>query len=106
MIVVFGASAICDGEDVIPAALREAGGEVVYFGMPVDPGNLLLLGQFGKCRIIGAPGCARSAAQNGFDWVLARALCGAPLDAAYMSGLGVGGLLKEIGARGQSREER
>jgi molybdenum cofactor cytidylyltransferase len=43
MVIVFGASAIADRRDVIPAAVEAIGGRVEHFGMPVDPGNLLLL---------------------------------------------------------------
>ena len=46
LILIFGASAIMDRQDVIPRALRQVGGRVVHFGMPVDPGNLLLLGKW------------------------------------------------------------
>ncbi len=60
--------------DVIPAAIRKAGGRVEHVGMPVDPGNLLVLGSIGDVVVIGAPGCARSPKENGFDWVLDRLL--------------------------------
>ena len=42
--IVFGASAIADRRDVIPAALEAIGGRIEHFGMPVDPGNLLMIG--------------------------------------------------------------
>ncbi|MEM8750492.1 MAG: molybdopterin-binding protein [Pseudomonadota bacterium] len=104
MTVVFGASAICDRGDVIPRSIVECGGEIVQFGMPVDPGNLLLVGQLDGRPVIGAPGCARSPAENGFDWVLQRFLCDLPVDTAFISALGVGGLLMEITSRPQPRE--
>ena len=104
LIIVFGASAITDQADVIPQGIRMSGGRVTYFGMPVDPGNLLLIGELEGLPIIGAPGCARSPAENGFDWVLQRMLAGLPVDADYITGLGVGGLLMEITARPQPRE--
>ncbi len=44
LVIVFGASAIADRRDVIPAAVEAIGGRVEHFGMPVDPGNLLLVG--------------------------------------------------------------
>ena len=44
LVIVFGASAIADRRDVIPAALEAIGGRIEHFGMPVDPGNLLLIG--------------------------------------------------------------
>jgi len=104
LIILFGASAITDPEDVLPAGLRAAGGEIVQLGMPVDPGNLLLFGVLNGTPVVGAPGCARSPVENGFDWVLQRLVCGVPVDPDYVTGLGVGGLLMEITTRPQPRE--
>lgn len=101
--IVFGASAIADRRDVIPAGLEAAGGRVEQFGMPVDPGNLLLLGHLGAMPVIGAPGCARSPKENGFDFVLHRLLAGLPVTRADIVRMGVGGLLSEIPLRGQPR---
>jgi molybdenum cofactor cytidylyltransferase len=103
--IVFGASAIADRRDVIPAALTAAGGEIEHFGMPVDPGNLLLIGRLRGQAVLGAPGCARSPKENGFDWVLMRLLAGLPVSRADITGMGVGGLLMEIVTRPQPRDE-
>ena len=104
LMVIFGASAITDRRDVIPAAIEAAGGRVEHFGMPVDPGNLLLLGRLADGRpVLGAPGCARSPKENGFDWVLHRLLAGLPVGSAEIAQLGVGGLLMEIVSRPQPR---
>ena len=105
-ILVFGASAITDRRDVIPAALEMAGGTIVHFGMPVDPGNLLLLGTLNSVTVIGLPGCARSPKLNGFDHVLWRVLAGIPVMGADIAAMGVGGLLSEIPTRPQPRDER
>ena len=104
MVIVFGASALCDFDDVIPAAIRQAGGEVLRSGMPVDPGNLMVLGRLGGKPVIGAPGCARSPRENGFDWVLDRLTAGLDVTAGDIAGMGVGGLLMEIPTRPQPRE--
>ena len=101
--VVFGASAIADRRDVIPAGIEAAGGRVAHFGMPVDPGNLLLIGDLDGRPVIGAPGCARSPKENGFDWVLHRLLADLPVGRADIVRLGVGGLLMEIVSRPQPR---
>lgn len=103
LIVVFGASAVADRRDVIPAAIEGSGGRVELFGMPVDPGNLLLLGSIRDIPVIGAPGCARSPKENGFDWVLHRLLADVPVRRADIVRMGVGGLLMEIVSRGQPR---
>jgi len=102
-LIVFGASAITDRRDVIPAAIESLGGRIERFGMPVDPGNLLLLATRGATPIIGAPGCARSPKENGFDWVLQRMLAGVPTRDADVRAMGVGGLLMEIASRPQPR---
>lgn len=104
MVVIFGASAMSDFADVIPAAIERAGGTVIRAGMPVDPGNLLVLGMLGGKRVIGAPGCARSPKENGFDWVLDRLIAGLDVTAKDIAGMGVGGLLMEIPTRPQPRE--
>ncbi len=104
MIVVFGASAITDRRDVIPSALVSAGGEIVHLGMPVDPGNLLLVGRIAGKPLLGAPGCARSPKENGFDWVLQRLFADLPVTSSDIKRMGVGGLLMEIVSRGQPRK--
>jgi molybdenum cofactor cytidylyltransferase len=103
LVVVFGASAIADRRDVIPAAVDAIGGTVEHFGMPVDPGNLMLIASAQGRPVLGAPGCARSPKENGFDWVLARLLCGLPVSRHDIMGMGVGGLLMEIVTRPQPR---
>ena len=105
LVIVFGASAIADRRDVIPAALEAVGGEIEHFGMPVDPGNLMLIGKARGQAVLGAPGCARSPKENGFDWVLMRLLAGLPVSRADITGMGVGGLLMEIVTRPQPRTE-
>jgi molybdenum cofactor cytidylyltransferase len=106
LILILTASATSDPDDVAPAALREAGGAVERFGMPVDPGNLLFLGSLGSVPVIGLPGCARSPALNGADWVMERVICGVPVTGADIAAMGVGGLLKEIPQRGRLREAK
>ena len=103
LVIVFGASAIADRRDVIPAAIKAIGGAIEHFGMPVDPGNLMLIGRLRGQVVIGAPGCARSPKENGFDWVLMRLLAGLPVSRADITGMGVGGLLMEIVTRPQPR---
>lgn len=104
LVVIFGASAMSDFADVVPAAIEMAGGTIIRAGMPVDPGNLLVLGTLGGKRVIGAPGCARSPKENGFDWVLDRLIAGLDVTASDIAGMGVGGLLMEIPTRPQPRE--
>jgi molybdenum cofactor cytidylyltransferase len=105
MLLVHGASAIVDRRDVIPAAIEAAGGTIDHFGMPVDPGNLLLLGHVQGKPVLGLPGCARSPKVNGFDWVLERLVAGLPMGSSEIMSMGAGGLLAEIPTRGLKRAE-
>jgi molybdenum cofactor cytidylyltransferase len=103
MVLVAGASAIIDRRDVIPAALTAAGGKILHFGMPVDPGNLMLMGELGAVPVLGLPGCARSPKVNGYDWVLQRLCAGLPAGPSEIMRMGVGGLLADIPTRGLPR---
>ena len=103
VILILTGSATSDIQDVGPAALYQSGGKITRFGMPVDPGNLLFLGEYGGRAVVGLPGCARSPALNGADWVLERIACGLDVSDKDIAGMGVGGLLKEIPTRPQPR---
>ena len=102
--LVLGASAIVDRRDVIPTALIECGGTLDRLGMPVDPGNLTLIGTLGAMHVLGLPGSARSSRLHGFDWVLQRLAAAVPVTSADLAGMGAGGLLKEIASRPMPRE--
>jgi molybdenum cofactor cytidylyltransferase len=106
LILVIGASATVDRRDVVPAAIERAGGRVDHFGIPVDPGNLLLLGRCGGTSVIGVPGCARSLKPSGFDRILERQLAKLPVTGGSISAMGVGGLMKEIPSRPVPRAGR
>ena len=104
IVLVMGGSAIIDRRDVIPAAIERSGGKVLQFGMPVDPGNLILLGEIRGTPVVGLPGCARTPKLNGFDWVLQRLMADIPVTPRDIRRMGAGGLLNEIPARGQPRD--
>ncbi len=99
IVLVSGASAIVDRRDVVPAAIAAAGGRIRYFGMPVDPGNLILLADRDRQPVLGLPGCARSPKLNGFDWVLERLVADIAVGPADIQAMGVGGLLKDTAQR-------
>jgi molybdenum cofactor cytidylyltransferase len=105
MVLVMGASAITDRRDVIPAAIEATGGSVDHFGMPVDPGNLMLIGHDGEAPVLGLPGCVRSPKTNGFDWVLQRLAAGLKITREDVMAMGAGGLLTEISTRPLPRAE-
>ena len=103
--LVAGASAIVDRHDVVPAGIERAGGTLIHFGMPVDPGNLLLTAEFDGKPVLGLPGCAKSPKYNGFDMVLERLAAGMAVGRAEIVRMGAGGLLAEIPTRPQPRDD-
>ena len=103
LILLAGISAIIDREDVVPSALEAAGGSVVSFGVPVDPGSLLMLGYLENIPVIGAPGCIKSLKTNVIDWILPRLLAGERLTRANVVAMGHGGLLDDISERPMPR---
>lgn len=97
LVLVSGATATSDPRDVVPEAILAAGGTVERVGMPVDPGNLLVLGRIEAAAVLGLPGCARSPKRNGLDLVLERLVAGLPVSSDDIAAMGVGGLLEEAG---------
>jgi molybdenum cofactor cytidylyltransferase len=105
MLLVVGASAVLDRRDVGPAGIVRAGGEIVHFGMPVDPGNLICVGKINGTPALVLPGCARSPKLNGIDFILTRMFAGLKVTSTDIMRMGVGGLLKEFDNRPLPREK-
>ena len=94
LVLIAGATVTKDRRDVVPAAVAAVGGTIEHFGMPVEPGNMLLLARVDAVPVVNLPGCARSRRSNGLDWVLQRLLAGLPLTRAEIMRMGVGGLIR------------
>ncbi|WP_273726081.1 molybdopterin-binding protein [Brucella gallinifaecis] len=93
LIIIFSASSIADEADIVPRAILDCGGEILRIGVPIDPGNLLVLASLNGKSIVVAPGSARSARGNSLDWILDRLMAGLELSADDLGRMGVGGLL-------------
>lgn len=104
LIILAGETAIMDRFDIAPRAVERAGGDVICYGAPVDPGNLLMLAYLKGIPILGAPGCVRSQKTNVIDWVLPPLLAGDRLSREDIIHMGHGGLLEDIPKRPMPRE--
>jgi molybdopterin biosynthesis enzyme len=100
LIIVAGETSVMDLDDVTPAGVRLAGGQIEHFGAPVEPGNLLLLAYLAaadqlhaRIPVIGAPGCVRSRDANIVDLLLPRLMAGEHVRRRDVVALGHGGLL-------------
>lgn len=91
MIVVTGGMSV-DPDDLTPASIRAAGGEVVTYGSPTFPGAMFMLAYIGNIPVVGVPGCVMYHKATVFDLVFPRILAGERLTRSDMTGLGHGGL--------------
>ncbi|MFQ5614452.1 MAG: molybdopterin-binding protein [Anaerolineae bacterium] len=93
MVLVAGETSIVDDDDIIPRAIRAIGGQVIRYGVPVEPGNLLLLAYCDQTPIVGVPGCAKSKTTNVVDLVFRRLMAGERLTQTDLIEFGHGGYL-------------
>jgi len=89
-LVVTGGMSV-DPDDRTPAAIRDAGADIVCYGAPVLPGAMFLLGYIGQVPILGLPGCVMYYKSSIFDLVVPRLLAGDRLTRADIAALGHGG---------------
>ncbi|MBW7455965.1 molybdopterin-binding protein, partial [Paenibacillus sepulcri] len=91
MIVVTGGMSV-DPDDRTPAAIKEAGAEVVSYGTPMLPGSMLLVGYIDGVPIMGLPGCVMHDPYTSFDVLLPRVLAGDIITKEDIVQMGYGGL--------------
>jgi molybdenum cofactor cytidylyltransferase len=106
LVILAGETAVMDPGDIVPRAIERAGGKLECVGLPVDPGNMLMLAYLGDVPILGAPGCARSLKTNAIDWVLPRLLLGEYLKRDELMSMGYGGLLEDTYKRPMPRSRQ
>lgn len=81
-----------DADDVTPQAIKNAAEYVVTYGMPVIPGNMLMLAYKGETAILGIPGAAMFLKTTSLDIILPRILAGERLSRKDLTAYGHGGL--------------
>ena len=83
-----------DPDDLTPTAIRQTGAEIVVQGVPVQPGNMLMLAYLGDTALVGVPGCAIHHQTTVVDVILPRIFAGDRLTPADFAGVGEGGLCR------------
>lgn len=81
-----------DPDDVSPAGIRAAGGEIITYGAPTLPGAMFMLAYIGNVPVVGLPGCVMYHRSSIFDLVVPRILAGERLTRQDIADLGHGGL--------------
>lgn len=80
-----------DPDDLTPTAIRKTGAEIVTYGMPSQPGNMLLVSYLGKTCITGVPGAAAKLKTTTLDVVLPQIFAGVKFTKEDFVRLGDGG---------------
>lgn len=91
MIVTTGGMSV-DPDDVTPAGIRAAGGQVVVYGAPVLPGSMFMLAYIGNIPVLGLPGCVMYHKTTIFDLIVPRILAGEEIRRKDITRLAHGGL--------------
>lgn len=85
-----------DPDDRTPAAIRDAGVDIVTYGAPVLPGAMFLLGYSARggreVTVMGLPGCVMFDKATIFDMILPRAIAGDRVTRKEIRHFGIGGL--------------
>lgn len=81
-----------DADDVTPIAIKNVADEVVSYGAPALPGNMLMLAYRGNTAIFGIPGAGMYFKTTSFDLVFPRVLAGERLTKKDITSLAHGGL--------------
>jgi molybdopterin biosynthesis enzyme len=82
-----------DPDDATEAAMKAACGNLVFSGVPMQPGNMLALGCIGSAAVVGVPGASLVHAKTSLDVFLPRIFAGAEITKDDAARLGEGGLL-------------
>ena len=93
-LIFFTGGMSVDPDDLTPAAIRATGAEVVTQGVPVQPGNMLMLAYLGDTALVGVPGAAMHHQTTALDVILPRIFVGDKLTAEDFADLGEGGLCR------------
>ncbi|MGX7092234.1 molybdopterin-binding protein [Hutsoniella sourekii] len=91
LVILTGGMSV-DPDDLTPTAIRQSGAQVISQGVPVQPGNMLMLAQLGSSYLLGLPGASIHAPVTSFDTLLPRFYAKYPITKADLIALGEGGL--------------
>ncbi len=94
LVMVTGGMSV-DPDDTTPTGIRRSGAQVVFYGVPVLPGSMLMLAYHEDIPICGIPGCVMFNGTTSLDLILPILFAGERLTRSWAVGLGHGGLCYE-----------
>ena len=96
-ILFFTGGMSVDPDDLTPTAIRTLGSEVITQGIPVQPGNMLLLARLGNTTLLGLPGSVMHHETTALDLILPRIFADISITQSDIQKMGEGGLLSHSG---------
>ncbi len=75
-LVLFTGGMSVDPDDTTPRAIRETGSQVIVQGIPMQPGNMLMLAKLDGTYLMGVPGASIHSKVTSFDHFLPRIFSG------------------------------
>lgn len=92
-LVIFTGGMSVDPDDVTPRAIRKTGAKVIVQGIPMQPGNMLMVARGDKTYLMGVPGASIHSKITSFDFFLPRIFAGLDLKKEDFLEMAEGGLL-------------
>lgn len=92
-LVIFTGGMSVDPDDITPRAIRETHAEVIVQGIPMQPGNMLMVARLGDTYLMGVPGASIHSKVTSFDFFLPRVFAGIDLKREDFLEIAEGGLL-------------
>lgn len=90
LIILTGGMSV-DPDDLTPGAIKKTGAEIVTYGVPVQPGNMLMFAYLDGTALLGVPGAAVYYRTTSLDLVLPRIFAGDILTKRDFAQMGEGG---------------
>ena len=92
-LVIFTGGMSVDPDDITPRAIRKIGAEVIVQGIPMQPGNMLMVARDNNTYLMGVPGASIHSKVTSFDYFLPRVFAGLDLKKEDFIEMAEGGLL-------------
>ena len=89
-LIITTAGLSVDPDDVTRQALIDAGLTDAYYGAPILPGAMTLVGRIGEVQVLGVPACALYYKTTSFDLIAPRLLANLPITRADFARMGEG----------------
>ena len=92
-LVIFTGGMSVDPDDITPRAIRKTGAEIIVQGIPMQPGNMLMVARDDNTYLMGVPGASIHSKVTSFDYFLPRVFAGLDLKKEDFIEMAEGGLL-------------